>query len=85
MGARTLRTIGDLFRLGALLLAACRSCGHSARFHPGDMIAFLGAGRHLDALPLVCSRCGSRDVAATADRDSLLKDRHRPGKPEPLR
>jgi hypothetical protein len=48
------------------------------------MIVFLGAGRRLDDLPLVCSACGSRDVAATADQASLLAGRQRPAKPKSL-
>jgi hypothetical protein len=84
MGTLNIRTIGDLFRLGALLLATCRACGHTGRFHAGEMIVFLGAGRWLDDLPLVCSACGSRDVAATADQASLLADRQRSAKPKSL-
>jgi hypothetical protein len=84
MGAVNVRTIADLMRLGALLHVTCRSCGHEARFHARDVVAFVGAGRELHTLRLVCSRCGSRKVETTADRDSLLADRHRPVKPKPL-
>jgi hypothetical protein len=46
------------------------------------MIVFLGAGWRLDDLPLVCSACGSKDAAATADQASLLTGRQRPAKPK---
>jgi hypothetical protein len=48
------------------------------------MIVFFGAGRRLDRLPLVCRECGSKDIDARADHQSLLADRHRPAKPTPL-
>ncbi|EWY35817.1 hypothetical protein N825_34210 [Skermanella stibiiresistens SB22] len=84
MGAANIHTIGDLMRQGALLHVTCRSCGHDARFEARDFVAFVGAGRSLDRLPLVCSDCGSKDVTATADRDTLLEQRHRPARPTPV-
>ena len=48
------------------------------------MIVFLSAGRRLDDLPLVCSACGLKDVAATADQASFLAGRQRPAKPKSL-
>jgi RNase P subunit RPR2 len=84
MGAVNIETLGDLMRHRALLRATCRACGHTGRFDPGQMIIFYGDGRRLDRLTLVCRECGSRDVDARADHDSLLVDRHRPAKPKPL-
>jgi hypothetical protein len=67
-----------------LLRATCRACEHTGLFDPGQMIVFFGASRRLDKLPLVCRECGSKDVSAKADHDSLLAYRPRPSKPTPL-
>lgn len=84
MGAVNFRTIADLMRLGALLQVTCRACGHGGKFNAGDMVAFFGAGREIHSIPFRCRQCGSRDVAAHADHETLLVNRPRPAKPKSL-
>jgi hypothetical protein len=84
MAAVNIETVGDLMRHQALLRVTCRACDHSGLFDPRDMITFFGAGRRLDMLPLVCRECGSKDIEAKPDHESLLAYRHRPAKPKPL-
>jgi hypothetical protein len=84
MGAVNIETVGDLMRHRTLLQVTCRCCGHAALFEPRDMVLFLGAGRRLDRLPLVCRECDSRDIDRRLDHETLLTCRHRLAKPTPI-
>jgi hypothetical protein len=83
MGAVNIETVGDLMRHRTLLQVTCRCCGRTGLFEPRDIVSFFGAGRRLDRLPLVCRECGSRDIEAKPDHESLLAYRDRPAKPKP--
>lgn len=61
-------------RLQALVRATCRACGRQARFAPGDLIAFHGAGMEVSFLRFRCRGCGSRNVEVRGELDLSRPD-----------
>jgi hypothetical protein len=72
-----IETIGGVMRHQAMLRDACRACGHGGLLDPHSMVAFVGAGRRVDKLLLVCRECDPKDFDAQVHR-------HRSAKPTPL-
>ena len=80
MGHKRTDTLGDLAKLGALVMFRCRGCGHVGRFRAADLAAFYGFARRPERIRARCTGCDGTDIDVEPDWGEIL---NRPKRPRP--
>lgn len=74
--AGQIETLKEASRLGMLVTATCKSCGHAASFLATDLAMTMNPDRPLSAIQFKCRECKGRDILAHA---AELDHDRRPG------